>query len=218
MILSILDPVEIRTSLLKRDLRQQLFILFAGWSGKFGRPFGFNSSSAAKEQEPSELELTAVEAMSSVLCCGPCFNRQGLTEDSHSDIYSWLDILLAAKNEKVYALAQETVVLLLEFNPDISPLLDWVVDRCYTGSEKVADGCFLALATIFSAREYPCDHYTAIINVTLMSTGCPRTYIHEVALQLLQVTILLLLHDRVLSAILFRCWTLDFSVVDPHCP
>lgn len=78
-------------------------------------------------------------------------------------------------------------MLLLEFNPDISPLLDWVVDRCYTGNAQVADGCFLALATIFSAREYPCDHYTAIINVTLMSTGCPRTIIHEVALQLLQV-------------------------------
>lgn len=183
--------VESRPSLLKRDLRQQLFILFAGWSGKFGRPFGVNQSSSAigtaKEQEPSELELVAVQAMSSVLCCGPCFNRQGLTEDSHSDVYSWLDILLASKNEKVYALAQETVVLLLEFNPDISPLLDWVVDRCYTGSAQVADGCFLALATIFSAREYPCDHYTAIINVTLMSTGCPRTNVHEVALQLLQV-------------------------------
>ena len=88
---------------------------------------------------------------------------------------------------QVYSLAQETVVLLLEFNPDISPLLDWVVDRCYTGSPQVADGCFLALATIFSAREYPCDHYTAIINVTLMQTGCSRTAIHEVALQLLQV-------------------------------
>ncbi|EFX83758.1 hypothetical protein DAPPUDRAFT_223280, partial [Daphnia pulex] len=93
-------PLDLRPSLLKRDLRQQLFILFAGWSGKFGRPFGFNSSSAAKEQEPTELELTAVEAMSSVLCCGPCFNRQGLTEDNNSDVYSWLDILLASKNDK----------------------------------------------------------------------------------------------------------------------
>ncbi|KAK6628762.1 hypothetical protein RUM43_002578 [Polyplax serrata] len=38
-----------------------------------------------------------------------------------------------------------------------------------------------------SSREYPCDHYTAIINVTLMNTGCPRTQVHETALQLLQV-------------------------------
>ena len=66
-------------------------------------------------------------------------------------------------------------------------LLDWVVDRCFTGDQQVADGSFLALSTIFSAREYPCDHYTAIINVTLMNTGCPRTNIHETALQLLQI-------------------------------
>lgn len=53
---------------------------------------------------------------------------------------------------KIYTLARETVVLLLEGNPDIGTLLDWVVDRCYTGAPQVADGCFLALATIFSAR------------------------------------------------------------------
>lgn len=53
---------------------------------------------------------------------------------------------------KIYMLARETVVLLLEGNPDIGMLLDWVVDRCYTGAPQVADGCFLALATIFSAR------------------------------------------------------------------
>ena len=89
---------------------------------------------------------------------------------------------------QVYALAKETIVLLLEFNPNVSTLLDWVVDRCFTGTDRVADGCFLALATIFSARrEYPCDYYTAIINVTLMNTGCPRTVIHETALQLLQI-------------------------------
>lgn len=41
---------------------------------------------------------------------------------------------------------------MLECNPDIGTLLDWVVDRCYTGAPQVADGCFLALATIFSAR------------------------------------------------------------------
>ena len=97
--------VELRPSLLKRDLRQQIFILFASWSGKFGRPFGVSSSergsASSKETEPTELQLTSVEAMSSVLCCGPCFNKQGLTEDSHSDIYSWLDVLLSSKNDKV---------------------------------------------------------------------------------------------------------------------
>lgn len=36
-------------------------------------------------------------------------------------------------------------------------------------------------------REYPCDHYTAVINVTLMNTGCPRSSVRDTALQLLQV-------------------------------
>ena len=53
---------------------------------------------------------------------------------------------------QIYALAQEAIVLLLEFNNDISALLDWVVDRCFTCSDRVADGCFLALATIFATR------------------------------------------------------------------
>ena len=35
-------------------------------------------------------------------------------------------------------------------------------------------------------REYPCDH-VAMLNVTLLYTGCPRTNTHEVALQLLQL-------------------------------
>ena len=79
------------------------------------------------------------------------------------------------------------VILLMECNPDIGPLLDWVVDKCYTGTPKVADSCFSALATIFSIREYPCDHYTAIINVALMNTGCPRSEIQDTAFQLLQI-------------------------------
>lgn len=40
---------------------------------------------------------------------------------------------------------------------------------------------------LFSFREYPCDHYTAVINVTLMNTGCPRPIVRDTALQLLQI-------------------------------
>lgn len=34
-------------------------------------------------------------------------------------------------------------------------------------------------------REYPCDHYTSVINVTLLMTGCPRITIQSTAIQLL---------------------------------
>jgi hypothetical protein len=48
---------------------------------------------------------------------------------------------------QIYDLAKETVVLLLDFNPDTQGLLDWVIDRCYTGANEVADGCFELLYT-----------------------------------------------------------------------
>lgn len=40
---------------------------------------------------------------------------------------------------------------------------------------------------IYIYREYPCDHYTSVINVTLLMTGCPRTDVHSTAIQLLQL-------------------------------
>jgi len=39
----------------------------------------------------------------------------------------------------------------------------------------------------FNYREYPCDHYTSVITVTLLMTGCPRVEVHATALQLLQI-------------------------------
>lgn len=36
-------------------------------------------------------------------------------------------------------------------------------------------------------REYPCDHYTSVINVSLMNTGCPRAPVQDAAIQLLQL-------------------------------
>ncbi|XP_054276805.1 protein furry-like [Macrosteles quadrilineatus] len=188
--------LETYPTLLKRDLRRNLFILFAGWSGSFGRSLASALTGTGALPAPpapplpevpddEEPQFCALQAMSAVLCCGPCFEPSALAEDGC--LYPWLDSLLASTDDKIYKLTCDTVVLLLECNPDMGSLLDWVVDRCYTAKAKVADGCFLALATIFSAREYPCDHYTAIINVTLMNTGCPRTQVHETALQLLQV-------------------------------
>lgn len=82
-------------ALLKRDLKQNLFNLFAGWSGRFGRPFGCS----AQQQDSDELQLSALQAMSALLCCGSCFNPQGLSEESV--FYPWLDMLLASNDDKV---------------------------------------------------------------------------------------------------------------------
>lgn len=109
--------------------------------------------------------------MSALLCCGACFDTQNLGEDGN--IYSWLDMLLISNDEKVYLyhiikeklfhikgfifhqiyqLGKDTVVLLLECNPDVGMLLEWVIDRCYTATSKEADACFLALASIFNVK------------------------------------------------------------------
>ncbi|XP_034255121.1 protein furry-like isoform X2 [Thrips palmi] len=118
-------------NLLKRDLRRSLFSLFAGWTGRFARALGVGQDAAddAASTACTELQLSALQAMSALLCCGACFNPDALHEDGA--LYPWLDMLLASLDEKVYQLARETVVLLLECNPDVGPLLDWVVDsRC----------------------------------------------------------------------------------------
>lgn len=96
-------------TLLKRDVRCNLFTLFAGWSGRFGRPLGHATSGQDVDDRPySELQLSALQAMSALLCCGPCFNPQGLSEDGL--LYPWLDMLLASHDEKVRILSCSVVV------------------------------------------------------------------------------------------------------------
>lgn len=53
---------------------------------------------------------------------------------------------------QVHQLGCEAVMLLLELNPDQSNLMFWAVDRCYTGSRRVAAGCFRAIANVFHNR------------------------------------------------------------------
>ncbi|GFR96359.1 furry [Elysia marginata] len=187
-------PMEFRRNLLSRDLRYSLFHLFANWSGHFNLTFGAGDKRHSKEEPWSEQELSAVRAMSAVLCCGKVFDSNGLNDDGY--IYHWLDTLLGSQDEKVkgslddseiiYELAKETVFLLLDFNSEAQLLLDWVIDRCYTGQNEVADGCFNALAAVFQTREYPCDH-VAMLNLAVLNVGSPRMSTHETAIQLLHL-------------------------------
>ncbi|XP_061189012.1 protein furry-like [Saccostrea echinata] len=177
-------PMEYKRSLLTRDLRYSLFHLFGNWSGKFSHTMGDSTDRRVSKEEITELELSAVRAMSAVLCCGPVFDPNGLNDDGY--IYKWAHMLLSSHEDRIYELAKETVVLLLDFNPDTLGLLDWVIDRCYTGANEVADGCFNALAAVFQSKEYPCDH-VAMLNLALLNVGSPRMQTHETAVQLLHL-------------------------------
>lgn len=104
-------------------------------------------------------------------------------------------------------------MLLLELNPDQSNLMFWAVDRCYTGSRRVATGCFRAIANVFQNRygsvkalrsvllriecviyyilviffrDYQFDT-VVLLNLILFKAADSSRDIYEVAMQLLQV-------------------------------
>ncbi|XP_045464267.1 protein furry isoform X2 [Harmonia axyridis] len=175
--------LEKRANLLKRELRRKIFLLFSQSAGKYAlKP---STTNEGDQEKISDFQYAVLQSMSAVLCSGRCFSPNDWVEES--PYYPWLDRMLNSNEEKVFKLAQETIILLLEANPDIGLLVDWLIEKCFTYNYPVADECFLALSYMFSTREYPCDHYYAVINVTLMNTGCPRTHIRDTALQLLQI-------------------------------
>ncbi len=83
--------LERRRNLLRKDLRRNLFYLFASWSGKFGLPFDQVKSSVSLVTSTTETDSTAItefefsslRAMITVLCCGPCFDEKALMEGMH---------------------------------------------------------------------------------------------------------------------------------------
>ncbi|RMC14116.1 hypothetical protein DUI87_09205 [Hirundo rustica rustica] len=108
----------------------------------------------------------------------------GLSSDGY--LYKWLDNILDSQDKKVHQLGCEAVMLLLELNPDQSNLMYWAVDRCYTGSKRVAAGCFKAIASVFQNRDYQCDTVT-LLNLILFKAADSTRAIYEVAMQLLQI-------------------------------
>ncbi|GAB1608168.1 protein furry-like isoform X4, partial [Argonauta hians] len=181
-------PLKQRNTLLSKETRHSLFHLVAVWSGQFSSSFTHVDKKLSKEEVSSELELVTVRAMSSVLTCGPVFDPIGLNEDGY--VYTWLDALWncpATENqEQILGLAKETVILLLDFNPDVQYLLDWVIDHCYTANTEVADHCLNALAAVFQTKEYSCD-LIAMLNLVVLNVGSSRMETHDTAVQLLRL-------------------------------
>uniref|UniRef100_A0A671L4S6 Protein furry homolog n=1 Tax=Sinocyclocheilus anshuiensis TaxID=1608454 RepID=A0A671L4S6_9TELE len=130
----------------QQSLRHHLFILFSQWAGPFSIMFTPLDRYSDRNHQITRYQYCALKAMSSVLCCGPVFDNVGLSPDGY--LYKWLDNILGCQDLRVHQLGCEVVVLLLELNPDLVNLLNWAVDRCYTGSCQLASGCFKAIATV----------------------------------------------------------------------
>ena len=73
-----------------------------------------------REESWSDQELSAVRAMSAVLCCGKVFDSNGLNDDGY--IYHWLDTLLGSQDEKVRELVHlvRLLTLILQQNDLLS--------------------------------------------------------------------------------------------------
>ncbi|NWI09674.1 FRYL protein, partial [Crypturellus soui] len=178
-------PVHQRRSVFpQQSLRHSLFMLFSHWAGPFSIMFTPLDRYSDRNMQINRHQYCALKAMSAVLCCGPVADNVGLSSDGY--LYKWLDNILDSQDKKVHQLGCEAVMLLLELNPDQSNLMYWAVDRCYTGSKRVAAGCFKAIASVFQNRDYQCDTVT-LLNLILFKAADSTRAIYEVAMQLLQI-------------------------------
>nr|XP_023679418.1 protein furry homolog-like isoform X2 [Paramormyrops kingsleyae] len=178
-------PVHQRRSIFpQQSLRHSLFMLFSHWAGPFSIMFTPLDRYSDRNMQINRHQYCALKAMSAVLCCGPVADNVGLSSDGY--LYKWLDNILDSQDRKVHQLGCEAVTLLLELNPDQSNLLFWAVDRCYTGSRRVAAGCFRAIANVFHNRDYQSDT-VVLLNLILFKAADSSRDIYQVAMQLLQI-------------------------------
>ncbi|XP_051952378.1 protein furry homolog-like isoform X2 [Xyrauchen texanus] len=178
-------PVHQRRSIFpQQSLRHSLFMLFSHWAGPFSIMFTPLDRYSDRNMQINRYQYCALKAMSAVLCCGPVADNVGLSPDGY--LYKWLDNILDSQDRKVHQLGCEAVMLLLELNPDQSNLMFWAVDRCYTGSRRVAAGCFRAIANVFHNRDYQFDT-VVLLNLILFKAADSSRDIYEVAMQLLQI-------------------------------
>eukprot|EP00063_Salmo_salar_P003578 XP_013978413.1 PREDICTED: protein furry homolog-like isoform X5 [Salmo salar] len=173
-----------RTIFPQQSLRHSLFMLFSHWAGPFSIMFTPLDRYSDRNMQINRHQYCALKAMSAVLCCGPVADNVGLSSDGY--LYKWLDNILDSQDRKVHQLGCEAVMLLLELNPDQSNLMFWAVDRCYTGSRRVASGCFRAIANVFHNRDYQFDT-VVLLNLILFKAADSSRDIYEVAMQLLQI-------------------------------
>ncbi|KAG2465417.1 FRYL protein, partial [Polypterus senegalus] len=172
-----------RTIFPQQSLRHSLFMLFSHWAGPFSIMFTPLDRYSDRNMQINRHQYCALKAMSAVLCCGPVADNVGLSSDGY--LYKWLDNILDSQDKKVHHLGCEAVMLLLELNPDQSNLMYWAVDRCYTGSRRVASGCFKAIANVFHNRDYQFDT-VVLLNLILFKAADSSRDIYEVSMQLLQ--------------------------------
>ena len=145
-----------------------------------------------------------------------------LNQKPNTIVFTWLSQLLENANvemkmfdyckctlpNEIYMLALGICIQLLELNVinksnQSNKMFDWIIQKCFTASQEIADLCFIALANVYisfdkelcnsskyqaNATHYPDSLYLGpIMALTLLNIGSTRLNIHETAISLLRV-------------------------------
>lgn len=120
-------PISQRSSKISREMRQNLFRLFASMSGKYGQMFLHVNYQYPLQtldfSKITELEHLATRSMSTVLCAGPLFDQKNLLDGN--SLYFWLTSLLNSRDRRMNEIGLESLILLLESNLDAGECLCW---------------------------------------------------------------------------------------------
>ncbi|XP_077578955.1 protein furry homolog [Stigmatopora nigra] len=163
----------------QQSLRHHLFVLFGQWAGPFRV-----TPTPSPAMQITRYRHSALKAASAVLCCGPAFDNVGLSLGGY--LYEWLDDFLACPELQVHRLGRELLILLLELNGEQVHLWEWAADRCYSGSHRLASGCFGAIAAACASGEFPGDAVT-LLNLVLFKAWDSNREIYDLSLQLMRI-------------------------------
>ncbi|XP_065885600.1 protein furry homolog isoform X2 [Dysidea avara] len=200
---------ERRLRLFTPNMRFSLFFLYSTSCGYFGTMSEYDTKTMRNRRGFTNLSITALQAMSALLCCGPAFDLQGLAPGNY--IYQWLNNMLHSNEPKVQKLARKTLQLLLHNNKSIPALLHWTIDQCYANSLSAQQQCFHALANILAYNpNYPCN-MISVLHVVLYKTADPEQQVKERAAQLLHILDKRFFGDRMDGPELMGCVTSTYS-------
>uniref|UniRef100_A0A7E4UWN9 MOR2-PAG1_N domain-containing protein n=1 Tax=Panagrellus redivivus TaxID=6233 RepID=A0A7E4UWN9_PANRE len=146
-------PLERRKNLLPAERKRELMVLFFTWCG------GAISNIERKHARDmgTYVELKAMNALCSMLCCGPMSDAYSPTCLKDEYLTRWIDMIFRSNRQTVQNICEDTLSTVLHLNDQNTALFEFVVTQCYTQPLKVSQRYFKSLVMLFAKREYPCD-------------------------------------------------------------
>uniref|UniRef100_A0A914YSP0 Uncharacterized protein n=1 Tax=Panagrolaimus superbus TaxID=310955 RepID=A0A914YSP0_9BILA len=152
-------PLEKRKALLPPDKKQEFMFLFFSWCG------GAISQTDRKHARDigTYVELKAMHALCSMLCCGPATESYSSSVHVKDSILRWIDMIFMSTSQTVQNICEDMLSTVLHLNDQNNALFEFVVDMCYKQPSEFAKRYFKSLVMLFSKREYPCELVSMLV-------------------------------------------------------